>query len=73
MKKSRLMVTGSIIGLAMFAALPAYAQDAGSSDEQEAADDEEKAEEGNATILVTGSRVRRDTFNSASPIQVITR
>ncbi len=74
MKKSRLMVTGSIIGLAMFTALPAYAQDAGSSDEQEAADDEEKAEEGetSGTILVTGSRISRPTLTSSVPLTSVT-
>ena len=43
MKKTRLLVTGSMLGLAMFAALPAYAQDSGEDTEQ-ASDDEEDLE-----------------------------
>ena len=34
---------------------------------------EAAAEDGEEEIVVVGSRIRRDTYNSASPIQVITR
>ena len=58
MKKSRLLVTGSLLGLAMFTAVPALAQ---SADDQtppaSSSDDDEDAaeeEEGSAPILVTG-------------------
>jgi iron complex outermembrane recepter protein len=73
MKKSRLMIAGSAISVALFVSSPSYAQDAKQSvDATVQPDVQEDAEEGNA-IVVTGSRIRRDTFNSNSPIQVITR
>lgn len=73
MKKTRLLVTGSMLGLAMFAALPAYAQDSGEDTEQ-ASDDEEDAEEEGAgkPILVTGSRISRPTLESAVPLTSVT-
>lgn len=76
MKKSRLLVTGSLLGLAMFTAVPALAQSAddqtppASSNE----DDEDAAEEeeGSAPILVTGSRISRPTLESAVPLTSVT-
>ena len=50
------------------AALPAFAQDAGDNQTQEA-----KKATDLSTITVTGSRLGRDVFNSVSPVQVITR
>ena len=49
MKKTRLMVTGSIVGLAMLSVQPAFAQSA-SPDAQADEDEEEVAEEDNAPI-----------------------
>lgn len=73
--KSRLFQT-SILGGLLLAAAPVYAQDAQPADEPEqttAADeeDEEFFEEEGDTIVVTGSRLRRNEFTSASPLQVI--
>ncbi len=65
MKKSRLMVTGSVIGLAMFAAMPAMAQDAPAEDAAEEA-------ESDGSIVVTGSRIRQPNLDSANPVSVIT-
>ena len=79
MKKSRLMIAGSAIGLALASAMPALAQEAGASaqgGEKEAADAEvavpTSAEEGAAPIVVTGSRIRRDEFSTIEPITVVT-
>lgn len=50
MKKTSLLVRGSALTLALFSAMPAFAQ-------TDAAAADETAEEGNA-IIVTGSRIR---------------
>ncbi len=72
MKKSRLMVAGSMLCLAMFASLPAYAQNS-DDDAEQAAEDEEEAEEGaGKPILVTGSRISRPTLESAVPLTSVT-
>lgn len=68
MKKTRLLVTGSMLGLAMFAALPAYAQDSNEDTEQASDDEEEAEEETGKPILVTGSRISRPTLESAVPL-----
>lgn len=74
MKKSRLMIAGSAISLALFAAMPSYAQDqqdaaaAAQSDE----DEEEEEEGSSAPILVTGSRIGRPTLESAVPLTSVT-
>lgn len=47
------------------AASPAMAQEADEDDQ------EEQAEEQEDTIVVTGSRIRRDSFTSTAPLQVI--
>jgi outer membrane receptor protein involved in Fe transport len=72
MKKTRLLVAGSALSLAMFAALPAYAQD--SEDTEQASEDEEEAEEEGTgkPILVTGSRISRPTLDSAVPLTSVT-
>lgn len=62
-----------IAGLATagFAA-PAYAQVADEDLTVETIDETEEADEERDTIVVTGSRLKRDTFSSTAPIQVIT-
>ena len=73
MKKTRLLVTGSMLGLAMFATLPAFAQ---TSDTTAQASEDEEDEEEEATtgkpILVTGSRISRPTLESAVPLTSVT-
>lgn len=74
MKKSRLLIAGSAISLALFSALPSYAQDA-QQDEAAAQEDEadEAEEEGTSQpILVTGSRIARPTLQSAVPLTSVT-
>jgi hypothetical protein len=56
MKKSRLLIAGSAISLAVFSAIPSYAQEA--SEEAPAAQEEAEEDEGEP-ILVTGSRIAR--------------
>ena len=58
MKKTRLLVTGSMLGLAMFATLPAFAQTSDTT-EQASEDEEDEVEEAatGKPILVTGSRI----------------
>lgn len=58
------------LALATALAFPvgAYAQEATSSADQESTDTTEME-----TIVVTGSRIAKSTYNSVSPIQVITR
>jgi outer membrane receptor protein involved in Fe transport len=74
MKKTRLLVTGSMLGLAMFVALPAYAQTTDTT--AQANEDEEEDETEEATtgkpILVTGSRISRPTLESAVPLTSVT-
>jgi outer membrane receptor protein involved in Fe transport len=73
MKKTRLMVAGSVLSLAMFAALPAYAQDSSSDTEQASDEEDEVEEEGTGKpILVTGSRISRPTLESAVPLTSVT-
>ena len=77
MKKSRLLIAGSAISLALFSALPTYAQVAPADDanaQTEDSDDTEEAEEeGTAQpILVTGSRIARPTLQSAVPLTSVT-
>jgi outer membrane receptor protein involved in Fe transport len=73
MKKTRLLIAGSAISFALFAALPSFAQDAPASDPAEA--DEAvatEAEEAAQPILVTGSRIARPTLQSAVPLTSVT-
>jgi outer membrane receptor protein involved in Fe transport len=73
MKKSRLMLTGTAMGLAMFTALPAFAQDGAQNDAVTAAAEEEATEEDKTKpILVTGSRIARPTLESAVPLTSVT-
>ncbi len=71
MKKSRLMIAGSAISLALFAALPSYAQES-TDDAATAPEDEEEAEEeAGQPILVTGSRIRSPNITSDVPVTSI--
>lgn len=73
MKKSRLMIAGSAISLALFAALPSYAQDQQDDAAAEQNDEvEEEAKEEGGPILVTGSRIARPTLESAVPLTSVT-
>jgi outer membrane receptor protein involved in Fe transport len=74
-----LLSTSAITGSLLLAAAPAFAQVGERptpndptlpvpSSAAQAPDDEEQED-----IVVVGSRIRRDTFNSPSPVQIITR
>lgn len=64
MKKTNLLVRGSALTLALFSAMPAFAQSAPADDAATAADE--------GTIVVTGSRIRQPNLESANPIAVVT-
>ena len=68
-------LAGSVSALALVVSAPAYAQDANPEEEEENVDvsdsDASGTEEG-APIVVTGSRIKRDTYSSISPLQVLT-
>ncbi|MEO1311923.1 MAG: TonB-dependent receptor, partial [Pseudomonadota bacterium] len=72
-ERLKLLSTTAFTGfasIALLAAAPAYAQDADDDvDEIEEIAEEEDEEEDR--IVITGSRLGRDTFTSASPVQVI--
>lgn len=78
MKKSTLLIAGSAISLALFSAVPSYAQvaqaDEAKTQEDEAnTQDDEVEEEGTGQpILVTGSRIARPTLQSAVPLTSVT-
>jgi outer membrane receptor protein involved in Fe transport len=75
MKKTRLLIAGSAISFALFAALPSFAQDAPASDPAEADEavaTEAEEEEAAQPILVTGSRIARPTLQSAVPLTSVT-
>ena len=65
MKKSRLMITGSALSLALFASLPSYAQDA--AEDAPAAAEADEEEDADQPILVTGSRIRLPNLESIEP------
>lgn len=74
--KTRLLASSLLIGAAMLAS-PAYAQEAEDKETQGAEDVQDTVPvttpdpvEGD-TIVVTGSRIRQDSFNSPTPIQVL--
>lgn len=54
-----------------FAASPALAQDADEEDVAETEEDQQVAGQPTDRVIITGSRIRRDEFTSASPIQVV--
>ena len=65
----------SASAIAFAVAGPAFAQDAEEAQEEEVVDiteDGEQAVQPQGGITVTGSRIRRDTYTSISPLQVIT-
>jgi iron complex outermembrane recepter protein len=62
---------GMFLGIAALAQ-PALAQDATPADNQPAAGSSNTSNSSSETIVVTGSRIRRDEFTSSSPVQVIT-
>lgn len=64
----------SASAIAFAIAGPAYAQDAEEGQEEEeveVTEDGESAAAPQGGIIVTGSRIRRDTYTSISPIQVL--
>jgi len=70
-----LLATTMIAGFAFAAPSLALAQNNPAPGEQAAQEDSEEQqaeEDGGEEIVVTGSRIRRNEFNSSSPIQVIT-
>jgi iron complex outermembrane recepter protein len=75
MKKSALLIAVSAISFSVIAAAPAVAQSTPTANDEAATeiDEEDSVAEDNGSIVVTGSRIRRDTFNSADPVNVITR
>ncbi|MFN3450962.1 MAG: TonB-dependent receptor domain-containing protein [Sphingorhabdus sp.] len=74
MKKTRLLIAGSAISLALLSAVPSHAQVAQSDEANTQEDEAEEAEEeGTAQpILVTGSRIARPTLQSAVPLTSVT-
>ncbi len=67
MKLSRLLTATALVGVLAFP-LTATAQDAPASAQAPATEEEEEGD-----VVVTGSRIPRSTFNSPSPITVVTR
>jgi iron complex outermembrane receptor protein len=65
MHRRHLLASTIIAGLAAGAALPAMAQ---TTDETTSASNQTEVE----AVVVTGSRIKRNEFNSADPVQVIT-
>ncbi len=79
--RSKLLATTVIAGFTLLVPGLAMAQDNTQTDAEkaaaaQAAADEDKAKDDNASeveaVVVTGSRIRRNEFTSAAPIQVIT-
>ncbi len=70
-ERLKLLSTTAVVSLAAAALIaPAAAQDSDEPDELEEIVEEDELAEGE-TIVITGSRLRRDTFNSAAPLQII--
>ena len=72
--KTRLLVT-SVICQTGLLATPVLAQDAGDAtddtDDPVVIADDQDSNAGGSAIVVTGSRISQDTFNSASPLQIL--
>lgn len=68
--KERLLTSTMVAGLAAFSVLSVMPSAAMAQDQSQ--DDEEEAAE-LGDVVVVGSRIRRDTYNSPSPVTVITR
>jgi outer membrane receptor protein involved in Fe transport len=71
MKKSRLMIAGSAISLALFSAVPSFAQEADDTTPAPAAEEDTAAEADAGAITVTGSRIRRPNLESTVPVTSI--
>ena len=74
--KERLLTSTIVAGLAAFGVLSvapsaAMAQDQSSSQDEQDEQADDAAELGD--VVVVGSRIRRDTYNSPSPVTVVTR
>ncbi len=69
-------LAGSVSALALVISAPSYAQDANPDEDEEnvdiSGDTEEVDSDAGAPIIVTGSRLKRDTYSSISPLQVLT-
>lgn len=72
MKKSRLLIAGSAISVALLSAAPSYAEDVVSEQVQTQPESNAPETENSEAIVVTGSRIRRDTFSTIEPITVVT-
>lgn len=68
--KERLLTSTMVAGLAAFSVLSVMPSAAMAQDQSQ--DDEEEAAE-LGDVVVVGSRIRRDTYNSPSPVTVVTR
>src|SRR5690606_38220372 len=72
--KERLLGSTVVAGLAavgmMASSTTVYAQSQNQSEEQAAASSQATTVE---EVVVVGSRIRRDTYNAPSPVQVVTR
>ena len=66
---ARLPAVVTALAALFLAAAPAYAQDA---DEEEESEEAAEAPSDVEEVVVTGSRLRRDTYTSIAPLQVIT-
>ena len=60
------------LALALMLAPPAFAQEEDADDTEEVVEDGEAIDEETEVVVVTGSRLKRDTYNSVSPLQIIT-
>ncbi len=70
--KKLLLGTSLLTGMAMFGmTTTAYAQDADEPVEVETVDEQEAEEDKKDEVVVTGSRIKRDSFSSIAPIQII--
>ncbi|MEM9168128.1 MAG: TonB-dependent receptor [Pseudomonadota bacterium] len=69
----RLLLAAGVSTFTFVVAAPAYAQDAPEVEEIVEEDDEGVLDDADVdeTVVVTGSRIRRSTFNSIAPVQVI--
>ncbi len=69
-------LAGSVSALALVISAPSYAQDANPDEDEEnvdiTGDTEEVDSDVGAPIVVTGSRIKKDTYSSISPLQVLT-
>jgi iron complex outermembrane recepter protein len=74
LNKSRLLTAGSVFGFALAISSPSFAQSTTATTAKTASSDteEEVSKSDDNAIIVTGSRIRRDTFSTIEPITVIT-